>query len=114
MNNETTITYTEDDLVAEIRSLTQSRLRRWLREGYVRPRREAGDALYDELDRARLELMTMLCDDFDVADDALSIFLGYLDQVHSLRREMARLFKALDRQPEAVRAAILRQWRDQE
>lgn len=113
MNNETTITYTEDDLVAAIRTLTQSRLRSWLREGYVRPRRKAGEALYDELDRARLELMTTLCDDFDVSDDALSVFLNYLDQVHSLRRDMARLFKAIDRQPEAVRATILRNWRDQ-
>ena len=71
----------------------------------------AGAALSDEIDRARLDLISTLCDDFGVSDDALSIFLSYLDQVHGLRRDMARLIYAIDRQPEAVRKEILEAWR---
>lgn len=111
MSSKSTITYTEDDLIAELRTLTRKRLRAWLREGLVRPRREAGTALYDEIDRARLELILTLSDDFDIGDDALSICFGYIDQFHSLRRELTHLISVIDSQPETVRQAILKAWR---
>ncbi|MGV6821026.1 MAG: hypothetical protein ACWA5T_11095 [Parvularcula sp.] len=106
MTNNSNIAYTEEQLVAEIRTLTVSRLQAWVGEGYLRPQQSERGVFFDELDRARVELMSTLCDDFDVREDALSIFLVYLDQLYSVRRDFARLLRAVDQQPDAVRHAI--------
>lgn len=100
-------TYSEDELLGCLQSVSRTRLRTWLREGVVRPRRQGGHAVYDDTDRARLELVAMLSNDFDVQDDALSIFVTYVDQVHTLRRDMLRLVRAIERQPMTVRQAII-------
>lgn len=100
-------TYTEDELIAEIRTLTPRRLRAWLRDGLVRPERRKGEAVYDDLDRARIELICLLRDEFEVNDDALEIFVGYLDQLYGMRRELIRLMRAIESQPDDIRNAII-------
>jgi len=106
MTENNSIAYTEEQLVSEIRTLTVSRLQTWVGEGYLRPQRDERGILFDEVDRARVELIVTLCDEFEVREDALSIFLGYLDQLYSVRRDFARLLRAVDQQPDAVRHAI--------
>lgn len=105
--DDSIITYTEDDLLASIRSLTRPRLHAWLHEGLVRPQRVKGEAWYDDIDRARLELICLLTEEFEVNDDALAVFVGYLDQVHGLRRQLAALLRAVGAQPDHVRLAII-------
>ena len=46
--------------------------------------------------------------EFAVDDEAMSLVLGLLDQVYSLRRQMRRLCDALEQQPPEVRDAIRR------
>ena len=103
-------TYTEEEILAELRLVTRSQLSIWIREGMVRPQMQAGQPLFDELDRTRIELISTLCHEFEVNDDALCVFLNYLDQVHTLRRDMTRLMRAIDQQPGAIRQAILDHW----
>lgn len=99
--------YTEDELIAELRTLSKTRLRAFMREGLVRPRREKGIAIFDEIDCARLHLIEMLSADFEISDDALTVFLAQIDELNELRRRILRLTRAIERQPETVRKAIL-------
>ena len=58
------------------------------------------------MDVARIRLVCELRGDLDVPEEAVPLVLSLLDQVHGLRREMRSLAKAVDAQPENVRAAI--------
>jgi len=61
-----------------------------------------------EGDVARVELILDIRREFAVDDEALSLVLGLLDQVYSLRRQMRRLCDALEQQPPEIRDAIRR------
>lgn len=99
---------TEDEVLERVTGLTRPRLHRWIHVGIVRPARIQGLPGFRPADVARLELIATLTEDFDVADDeALEVVLSLLDQLHGLRRELLCLARAVDRQPPAVRHAIL-------
>jgi len=100
--------FSEEQILADLHGITRVRLQGWIEEGLVKPERRDGTVRFDEMDRARLELIRMLCEDFEVRDDALSIFTRHLDQLHSLRADMACLLRAIATQPDEVRAAIKR------
>ena len=46
--------------------------------------------------------------EFAIDDEALSLFLGLLDQVYDLRRQLGRLCDALAAQPPEIQAAVKR------
>jgi chaperone modulatory protein CbpM len=102
------IYYSEEQILADVHGVTRIRLRAWVEEGIIRPQQRAGEVIFDELDRARLELVCTLCDEFEVSEDALSIFTAHLDQLNALRADMTRLMQAIAEQPDDVRAAIKR------
>ena len=64
--------------------------------------------MFHEVDVARVELILDIRREFAVDDEALSLVLGLLDQVYSLRRQMRRLCDALESQPPEIRDAIRR------
>ncbi len=98
--------YSEEQILADMHGVTRLRLRTWIEEGIIRPQQRGGETVFDEIDRARLELVCTLCDEFEMGDDALSIFTAHLDQLNALRADMARLMQAIAEQPDDVRAAI--------
>lgn len=102
----------ESDVVVEVEEVTLTRLRVWVRDGWVVPSHATdGAPQFDEMDVARLRLLCHLKDELDFGDEAIPVVLSLLDQVYGLRRELKALARAVDRQPEAVRQELLAAYR---
>lgn len=106
------MSYTTDDVVARIERLSIARLEIWVAQDCVRPDTAAGDPTFTEADLARLRLLCMLRDDFDVNEDALPVVLSLIDQLHGVRRVLRDLVRAVEEQPRAVRDEITRVFRE--
>ncbi|HJS84253.1 MAG TPA: chaperone modulator CbpM [Acetobacteraceae bacterium] len=94
-------------VVALLGGIETAELLSWVERGWVQP--DAAGALWEfrEIDIARARLVRDLRRDMDVSDEAMPIVLSLLDQVYDLRCALRRLTDALDRQPAALRAAVL-------
>lgn len=101
-----------DELMRRFAELNAAELSRWVENRWVVPetaREEGGERwVFHEVDVARVELILDIRREFAVDDEALSLVLGLLDQVYSLRRQMRRLCDALEQQPPDIRDAIRR------
>ena len=64
------------------------RLRAWIEYGWLLPSRDASGSGFSEIDVARARLIRDLQDDMGVNDEAISIILDLLDQMHGLRRAL--------------------------
>ena len=109
-----TIRYTEEQVVEAVGPLTRRRLRAFVEAECVAPRQEEGGAVFTDADLARIQLMCELRDDLDIGDEALPVVMNLIDQVHGLRRELRRMAMAIERQPEEVRARLMRARLDME
>ena len=87
---------TERDLIARVEHLTVTRLRVWVRQGWIRPVDEAQQA-YSEADLARAALIRDLEDELGFAEDDVPVLLNLIDQT---------LLAALDELPEEARATV--------
>jgi chaperone modulatory protein CbpM len=101
-----------DELVRRFAELNSHELTRWIENRWVVPEHaaesEGGRWVFHEVDVARVELILHIRRELAVDDEAMSLVLGLLDQVYSLRRQMRRLCDALEQQPPEVRDAIRR------
>jgi chaperone modulatory protein CbpM len=101
-----------DELVRRFAGLERGELVRWVENRWIRPEEASGEAgehwVFHEVDVARVELILDIRRELAVDDEAMSLVLGLLDQVYSLRRQMRRLCDALEQQPPEVRDAIRR------
>jgi chaperone modulatory protein CbpM len=97
-----------DELVRRVAGLDRGELLRWVENRWVLPEQggKAGTWQFHEVDIARVELIFDIRRQFAVDEDAMSLVLGLLDQVYSLRRQMRRLCEALEAQPPDIRDAI--------
>jgi chaperone modulatory protein CbpM len=96
---------TERDLIARVEHLTVTRLRVWVRQGWIRPVDEAHQA-YSEADLARAALIRDLEDELGFAEDDVPVLLNLIDQIHGLRFELTTLLAVLDELPEEARATV--------
>jgi chaperone modulatory protein CbpM len=101
-----------DELVRRFAELNAAELSRWVENRWLVPETASEDDgerwIFHEVDVARVELILDIRREFSVDDEALSLVLGLLDQVYSLRRQMRRLCDALEQQPPEIRDAIRR------
>ena len=101
-----------DELVRRFAELNSRELARWIENRWVVPEHAAESEgerwVFHEVDVARVELILDIRRELAVDDEAMSLVLGLLDQVYSLRRQMRRLCDALEQQPPEVRDAIRR------
>ena len=101
-----------DELVRRFAELERGELVRWVENRWILPEEASGEEgerwVFHEVDVARVELILDIRREFAVDDEAMSLVLGLLDQVYSLRRQMRRLCDALEQQPPEVRDAIRR------
>jgi len=101
-----------DELMRRFAGLNAAELSRWVENRWVVPETAAEEGgerwVFHEVDVARVELILDIRREFAVDDEALSLVLGLLDQVYSLRRQMRRLCDALEQQPPEIRDAIRR------
>jgi chaperone modulatory protein CbpM len=101
----------KDDVLAHIERISLTRLDAWIEQDCVRPDPIDGEPSFSEVDLARLRLICTLQDDFDLDDDALSMVLSLIDQLHGVRRALRELVHAVDGQPAEVRTEIARAFR---
>jgi chaperone modulatory protein CbpM len=78
----------------------------WIEQRWVRPRRTAEGYVFDEVDEARIALISELRRDLMVEDDVLDLVLSLLDQLAATRRMLRTVEEAFETLPEPVRAQI--------
>lgn len=98
----------ETEVVALVQGLSRRRLRQWVQSGWVLPASGERGARFSDIDVARARLILHLQQDLKIGADAVPIVLSLMDQVYGLRRELRRLARAVEAQPETVKQAILR------
>ena len=97
-----------EELLGRFVGLDRLELTRWVENRWVLPERRNKTWIFREIDVARVELILEVRREFAIDDEALSLFLGLLDQVYDLRRQLGRLCDALAAQPPEIQAAVKR------
>jgi chaperone modulatory protein CbpM len=77
-----------DGLVGQTQGLNRQDVDRWIANDWIRPDRDMGRYVFQEIDVARVRLIQELRDDLGINEDALPIVLSLLDQLYDLRRQM--------------------------
>jgi chaperone modulatory protein CbpM len=94
-------------VVALFPDLRETELLSWVDRGWVRPEGTEPDLVFAEIDIARIRLIRDFRNTMDVPEETMPLVLSLLDQVYTLRGQMRLLARAVEGQPEPVRAAIL-------
>ena len=97
-----------EELLGRFVELDRRELARWVENRWVLPERRNKTWIFHEIDVARIELILEVRREFAIDDEALPLFLGLLDQVYDLRRQLGRLCDALAAQPPEIQAAVKR------
>jgi len=95
----------ERDVVARVQRLTVTRLRVWVKQGWIKPADEAAQA-YSEADAARAALICNLEDQLGFAEEDVPVLLSLIDQIHGLRAELMGVLDALEELPPDVRTTV--------
>ena len=98
--------FTEDQVLASVERVSVRRLRTWVRRGWIRPEADAERWIYSEADVARICLFCELREDLSIDEEALSLIVPLIDQIHGLRRELRNLGRAVESQPKPVQDKI--------
>jgi chaperone modulatory protein CbpM len=87
--------------------LGEAELVAWIERGWVRP--DSGNAgwMFHDIDVARVRLIYDLRRGMSVQEDMMPVVLSLLDQVYDLRGRLRSVLRAIEAQPDAVRAPIL-------
>ena len=96
-----------DDLLAAISALQRNDLERWIREGLVAPRQDAGSLLFSDMECARVRLICTLTYELDIDGDTLPVVMSLLDQLYDTRQRLLSLTRAVAGQDKAVQTAII-------
>ena len=98
------------EIVERFAELEAGELSRWVENRWIVPEADGGQEnerwVFHEVDIARVELILDIRREFALDEETMSLVLGLLDQVYSLRRQMRRLCHALETQPPEIRDAI--------
>jgi chaperone modulatory protein CbpM len=94
-------------VVALFPDLREAELASWVERGWVRPEGSQPDWVFQEIDIARVRLIRDFRDAMAVSEETMPLVLSLLDQVYTLRGQMRVVARAVEGQPEPVRAAIL-------
>jgi chaperone modulatory protein CbpM len=98
------------EIVERFAELESGELSRWVENRWIVPEADGGQEnerwVFHEVDVARVELILDIRREFALDEETMSLVLGLLDQVYSLRRQMRRLCHALETQPPEIRDAI--------
>jgi chaperone modulatory protein CbpM len=104
---------TFEQVIAEI-GIDGADLRIWVEQRWVLPTRQEERLLFDEADMARIRLIRELRTDLLVNEEAIPVVLSLLDQIHALRRALARLNGAIDSASPSTREEIARLMKEAE
>ena len=98
--------FTEDQVLASIERLSVRRLRTWVRRGWIRPEEGGERPIYSEVDVARICLFCELRENLSIDEEALSLIVPLIDQIHGLRHQLRTLGQAVESQPKPIQDRI--------
>jgi chaperone modulatory protein CbpM len=104
-------TFTEQQVLASVERLSVTRLRTWVKRGWIRPQTGPDQTIYSEVDVARICLFCELREDLRVDEETLSMIVPLIDQIHGLRRQLKTLGRAIETQPKPVQDQIKQAFR---
>ena len=93
----------ERDIVAKVRHVTVTRLRVWVKQGWIRPAAPSG---FSEADLARAALIRDLEDTLGFDEEQVPVLLNLIDQIHGLRAQLKALLEAYEALPEEARKRV--------
>jgi chaperone modulatory protein CbpM len=79
---------------------------RWVARGLLRPSGQVEAWTFEQVDVARVRLLSELVDDIGLDDDTVEAVVGLVDEVHTLRSRLGLLAQAIAEQPPETREAI--------
>ena len=94
-------------VIALFRDLGEPELVAWVERGWVLPEQTEAGWVFHDIDVARVRLIHDLQRQMAVGEDSMSLVLSLLDQVYETRGRLHAVLRAVEAQPEDVRAAIL-------
>lgn len=97
---------TEEELIAAIPQLSRQRLTAFIEAEILSPVQSDRGRVFRRIDRARAALACDLARDFDLHEDALSMVLSLIDQLHGVRAELRAVLNALESEPPEIRRRI--------
>ena len=97
---------TEEQAIAAIPGLSQSRLVGFVVAELVVPIATAQGPMLRRVDVARIALLCDLVDDFDLEDDALGVVIGLIDQLHVNRLHLHAMAQAIETEPTELRQRL--------
>ena len=97
---------TLDELLREHRRLTTVHVERWVARGLLRPTGTVEAWSFEQVDVARARLLAELADELGFDEESVETVVDLVDQVHTLRRQLDLLGRAIAEQPAATREAI--------
>jgi chaperone modulatory protein CbpM len=97
---------TSFDEIVRLYRIDRVELATWIERRWVRPRQAGGNLVFDEVDRARIELIRELGRDLVNDEDSLGLVLSLLDQLYAARQMLKTVEEAIEALPEDVRREI--------
>jgi chaperone modulatory protein CbpM len=97
--------FTLQQVITEV-GVTETDLHLWIEQRWVLPHKRDDDFVFDDVDLARARLIRELRVDLLVNEEAIPVVLSLLDQVHALRRALARVNSAIDRASSTAKTEI--------
>jgi chaperone modulatory protein CbpM len=95
-----------DDLLRQHGRLTAVHVERWVARGLLRPAGGGDGWSFEQIDVARARLLGELVDELGFDDESVETVVDLVDQVHTLRRQLDLLGRAIAEQPATTREAI--------
>jgi chaperone modulatory protein CbpM len=95
-----------DDLLRQHGRLTAIHVERWVARGLLRPAGGGDGWSFEQIDVARARLLGELVDELGFDDESVETVVDLVDQVHTLRRQLDLLGRAIAEQPATTREAI--------
>jgi len=82
------------------------RLEDYIAREWVRPQRADTGWYFEDIDIARLQLISHLTQEIQVNNEGMDVVLSLLDQLYGLRAQMRHLSHAITQQPPQVQMEI--------
>ncbi|MEH6360931.1 MAG: hypothetical protein V7761_09380 [Amylibacter sp.] len=98
--------YSEDQAIAAITSLTRTQLVSFIEAEIIVPLHTEDGIVFRQVDLVRMELLCELTEHFSLNDDALSIIISLIDQLHNTRGELDCILQAIKKEPGDVRTRL--------
>jgi len=98
--------FSQDAALAALPRLTRTRLTAFIAEDVIRPTPSDTGPVFAHIDIARLHLLCDLTDTLELDDEAASLVIALIDQLHSARADLMTLLRAIDAQPHDIRTQL--------